>query len=717
MLAPPPDITIDDVSLVEGNSGTTNARFTISLSFASSQLVEVDWVAKDGTATLADSDYQAASGRASFPPGTTSVFVDVPVVGDVKLEPNETFTVDLSNPLRGGVADVQGQGTILDDDGVPRMSIDDVRVVEGNTGASTAKFTVTLSNPSGATVRADWSTSDGGATGGPDYVAAAGTVSFPPGTLSQAVDVMVNGDVVVEPDETFHVDLKSPVGATLLKARGVGTILDDDSSARPPVRSFTVVSDGAATPMSGRDRLQWVNPVGGNPVEIRIRFTARLGCTPPTNADTTYDGLIQVFPPAIGAPGEPRSVDNKDLALGTPYCYTIWVIHSGGAASAGVSATGRPFDATGRLRWKYSTATGITGVAPPTVGLQGVLAVNNAGEVQAMTRSETGGPWPAGPPVWNPLLLGSPSQSRNPIVPLSGISRFFVTTQDGRVHAIDTATGALDWSRLVAPAAINGAPAGIFSAFGGQHDAVFAGTSATDDNVMHALDPATGAPLAAFGPPLNPGIGAIPGMAAVDYSTSPQRLYFATRRGSRAETLWCVNLGPPGPLAFTLRWRIAVGDISGSPVLRNGRVYVGTDAGEVLSVRADDGMDVRTLPLGDGAVRGFVFPDRSNDELFASTATTVWRLADGPPLAVKWGTLVNNPSPPLLWPGTTHVYVGGGDGSLHEIDTQTAAHKTLALDYDSAVFIVGAPSLDIGFALIHVGSEHGSFYAVRVPLP
>jgi len=108
LLAPPPDITIGDVSLAEGNSGTTNARFTLSLSFASSQLVEVDWVAKDGTATLADSDFLAASGRASFPPGTTSVFVDVPVVGDVKLEPSETFTVDLSNPLQGVIADAQG---------------------------------------------------------------------------------------------------------------------------------------------------------------------------------------------------------------------------------------------------------------------------------------------------------------------------------------------------------------------------------------------------------------------------------------------------------------------------------------------------------------------------------------------------------------------------------------------------------------------------------
>ena len=137
----------------------------------------------------------------------------------------------------------------------------------------------------------------------------------------------------------------------------------------------------------------------------------------------------------------------------------------------------------------------------------------------------------------------------------------------------------------------------------------------------------------------------------------------------------------------------------------------------MLSVRADDGGDIRTIPLADGPVRGFVFPDRTNDEVFVSTNTSVWRLADSAPWGIKWSVPVNNPSPPLLWPGTTHVYVGGGDGRLHEIDTQTAVHKTLALDYDPATFVVGAPSLDIGFGLVHVGSERGTFYAVRVPLP
>src|SRR4029453_7910366 len=206
---------------------------------------------------------------------------------------------------------------------VPKMSIDDVRIVEGNSGSSSATFTVTLSNPSGAAVAASWITSDGSASAGSDYVAASGSVNFPPGTVSRPLSVAVNGDTLVESDETFHVDLSSPVGAMLARARGAGTILDDDSSARPPVRSFTVVSDGGTGPTSGHDRLQWVNPVGGSPVELRIRFTKRLGWPPPPHPAPTYDGLIQLFPP-FGAPGAPRFLDNNALDLDTPYCYTFW---------------------------------------------------------------------------------------------------------------------------------------------------------------------------------------------------------------------------------------------------------------------------------------------------------------------------------------------------------------------------------------------------------
>jgi len=720
-LALPPNVTIDDVSVTEGNSGTVNARFTISLSFAATQLVEVDWVAANGSATLADNDFQSASGRASFPAGTTTQFVDVPVVGDTKLEPNETFVVNLSSPLFGVITDSQGQATIVNDDPVPKMSIDDVRVVEGNAGTANAVFTVTLSNPSAATAQASWATANGTAVAPGDYAANSGTVVFTPGSTSQTLVVLAQGDVASEPHETFRVDLSTPVGAVLAKSRGIGTILDDDGVTNPDVSAFTIVSDGGAIAASGRNRLQWVDPVGGNPIEMRIRFNKGNGCTPPDpgQPDTAAFGLITLGPG--GAPGQPRFFEHASLDLDTSYCYTFWVIHSGPVASPGVSAIGRPFNATGSLKWKYATSTATTGVAPPTVGIESVIAIDNSGDVHGMRRSATGGTWPT-TPAWNPLDLASPSQARNPIIPGVAGSRAYIATQDGRVHSVDPVSGALHWSRQLSPAAAQGAPAAIFAAFGGEHDAVFEGTSAANDNVFHALDPVSGAPVAAFGFPSNPGIGPILGMAVVDYQASPRRVYFASQPGSAAETLFCLELGPPGPVSFSLKWKVSVGSISGSPVLRNGRIYVGTDAGEVKSVRSDDGGDVRTASLGDGPVRGFVFPDRASADVYAATSNKVWRLTDpgtGTALNVLWasGVTVPNPSPLVIRPGASHLYVGGGDGKLYEIALPGGGLKSLALDYDPTGFTVGAPSFDNGFDLVLAGSTRGVFYAVQVPLP
>jgi hypothetical protein len=112
---------------------------------------------------------------------------------------------------------------------VPTMSIGDVSVTEGNAGTTSAVFTVTLSAASAQTVTASYATANGTATAGLDYVSAAGTVSFGPGSTSQPVAVDVLGDVLLEGDETFFVNLSSPVNATIGDGQGVGTILDDDT--------------------------------------------------------------------------------------------------------------------------------------------------------------------------------------------------------------------------------------------------------------------------------------------------------------------------------------------------------------------------------------------------------------------------------------------------------------------------------------------------------
>src|SRR5947207_1083487 len=86
----------------------------------------------DGTAS-AGSDYVATNGLLTFAPGATSQTVTVRVIGDLVNEADETFFVNLSTPTNATLADSQGLGTILNDDAVPALSINDVTVTEGNT--------------------------------------------------------------------------------------------------------------------------------------------------------------------------------------------------------------------------------------------------------------------------------------------------------------------------------------------------------------------------------------------------------------------------------------------------------------------------------------------------------------------------------------------------------------------------------------------------------
>ncbi|MDZ7264392.1 MAG: S8 family serine peptidase [candidate division KSB1 bacterium] len=225
----PPTISINDVSVTEGNSGTVNAVFTVTLSKTPDQEVRVDFATANGTAT-AGTDYVANSGQLIFPAGgSTSQTITVVVNGDPTVESDETFFINLTNPVNATIADGQGQGTILNDDIQLSLSINDVAQPEGNSGITNFNFTVTLSAASSQEVRVDFATANGTATAGSDYVATSGTLIFPVGgALTQTVTVQVNGDQTVESDETFFVNLSNAVNAAIADGQGQGTIQNDD---------------------------------------------------------------------------------------------------------------------------------------------------------------------------------------------------------------------------------------------------------------------------------------------------------------------------------------------------------------------------------------------------------------------------------------------------------------------------------------------------------
>ncbi len=111
-------LTINDVSQVEGPPGTTNFVFTVTLSPANAAVVTVNYTTVPGSAS-AGTDYQTTSGTLTFQIGETTQQIIVPVFGDLDPEPNEAFTVVLSDPTVDVISDGSGDGNILNDDNFP----------------------------------------------------------------------------------------------------------------------------------------------------------------------------------------------------------------------------------------------------------------------------------------------------------------------------------------------------------------------------------------------------------------------------------------------------------------------------------------------------------------------------------------------------------------------------------------------------------------------
>ena len=162
----PPDVTIDNLTITEGNAGSAVATFTVSLSKPAPGAGVTFYIStQDDTATTGDNDYEPKTLVAqNIAAGNTSYTFNVMVNGDVAVEPDETFFVNVSNVTGGILLDGQGVGTIQNDDSapLPGLSINDISQSETNSGTTTFKFTVTSSLPAPAGgITFDIATSDG----------------------------------------------------------------------------------------------------------------------------------------------------------------------------------------------------------------------------------------------------------------------------------------------------------------------------------------------------------------------------------------------------------------------------------------------------------------------------------------------------------------------------------------------------------------------------
>jgi hypothetical protein len=250
---PPITVSFRDLDVAELESLGV-IEFTIDLSRAEpSDVITVDvstLMTNNGSGrdAVANADFAPLSNlQVSFHPGETSKIVAVQLAEDIIVEPDETFLVRLSNPRVGGTADtnrvalganITATGTILNDDAA-RLTIADATIIEGDVGSSMMQFTVTLSAPVQGGLTVPFQTTGATAAQGMQLV------SFSPLTFTgnlanetRTINVSIAGDTIAERDQTFEVELGTPVlGQTAIDPSAVivqdgvaiGTVLNNDS--------------------------------------------------------------------------------------------------------------------------------------------------------------------------------------------------------------------------------------------------------------------------------------------------------------------------------------------------------------------------------------------------------------------------------------------------------------------------------------------------------
>lgn len=473
-------------------------------------------------------------------------------------------------------------------------------------------------------------------------------------------------------------------------------------SAQDDVLVLTVTSRNETNVIEWRNPLQ--PPYGATRVVGRTdRF--------PVDADDISDAFVA---DVIGAPGGKGAVEHTGLESGAPYFYGVFVDDGSGNFSGGETIQAEPLPAAGPVKWRFAPSTAAVSMTPPGIG-RAILFPNNDGNIYGIERGIHGG-------VWLPESFpSSPGvvQHRPPVIALAGVTSAdnftLVSTQDGVVAAVDVESGDVLWSSLDL-GSLQAGPAVWLEGFGGGADTVLVGTrNSPGKNTLFGLHAGDGTEAWRFEDSAGEGIGIVNGAPTLDYARG--LLYFASHAfNDAADSVFAVDLA-----SGTKVWSTPVGDISGSPVLRNQVLYVGDDGGKIYALDAGDGSVGPSFETGDGIPKGFVFPDFHGDLLYVSTATTVWCIRDvGPVLNLRWAHPgIPGPSIVLYPPGSQYLWVGSSDGRLYQIDVTTGnpaqpPDVTFVVLGDGTAG-VGSPSLDVTHGLVYVGVEDGSLYAVDVP--
>ena len=334
------DADVDFTAASSNASEASNASIGLTRAGAAYVLANVANVvtvsnAGGGTATAGTDFTTVFPTTVTFPAdSSTSQNLTITINNDNTFEANETINLSLGTVTNGtAVGQTTHTYTINNDDTAPSISVNSPSVTEGDSGTTTLTFTISLSAVSGVNAVGNYATANVSATAGADYVAIASTpFTIAAGATSTTVSVTVNGDTLLEGNETFSLNLSSVTGTTNATASGTGTITDDDAPASITVSSGNNQSTGVSTNFAS-PLVALVKNANGNAVQsVIVTFTA-----PASGASSVFSTSTNTINVVTNASGLASSgTFAANATAGTNYTVTAAAI---GGSSPSVNFT------------------------------------------------------------------------------------------------------------------------------------------------------------------------------------------------------------------------------------------------------------------------------------------------------------------------------------------------------------------------------------------
>lgn len=307
IVAPPPTISINSINFNEGNSGTSLATFTLTLSVPAAQ-AQVDFKTVDGSAK-APTDYISQVGTAFFLPNSTTTTFTVPIVGNTLVESDKTFTVHLSNPSAGTVIGTNdGVCTIKNDDlgGALQFSKAAYTV---NENAGTATITVTRTGGAASNVTVAYATSDATGLAGTDYTAANGTLTFNANATSQTFTIPLLNKYGAIPDATVNLTLSNASSGAVIVPGASATLGAQSTATLTILAAPAFTSALSVSAPVGAQFAYALSATGESPIAFAVTNAAAL---PPGLSYSA--GFITGTPTFVGSFAVPITATN---AVGT----------------------------------------------------------------------------------------------------------------------------------------------------------------------------------------------------------------------------------------------------------------------------------------------------------------------------------------------------------------------------------------------------------------